>query len=369
MEKEKKRKKINLSKKQLAGIFAAVIAVMGCIMCFMGYSLIKITRVNHFSKNIRLNSNYFLNDYGDEDEEENQISDSIFPSGYQGGTIDFDEFFALDEIGAFSSEEDYSMETACDSFMSVLEEMVYTGYLSGIQLEKITEILDNEGLYEASEYANSVLGFMAFNFSSIYKNIDVPYISQAGVLPNGCEAVSAVMLLHYYNYNVDLVDFVDKYLDKGEIYIKWGCRYGPNPMEKYAGDPKDEKNGWGCFAPVIVKALNKYLDGGSMTAKNLTGQTLEEIIHTYISNDIPAAVWVTQNMEEIEEIYQWQSYDKSQTFLYPVHEHCMVLTGYDNNYYYFNDPLEGKDVKYKKSDVSYIFNSMGRQAAVLLKNA
>lgn len=50
MEKEKKRKKINLSKKQLAGIFAAVIAVMGCIMCFMGYSLIKITRVNQFSK-------------------------------------------------------------------------------------------------------------------------------------------------------------------------------------------------------------------------------------------------------------------------------------------------------------------------------
>ena len=38
---------------------------------------------------------------------------------------------------------------------------------------------------------------------------------------------------------------------------------------------KSEKGGWGCFAPVIIKALNKYLDN-RMFAKNLTGLTLAD---------------------------------------------------------------------------------------------
>ncbi len=200
-------------------------------------------------------------------------------------------------------------------------------------------------------------------------NIDVPHISQVGILPNGCETVSAVMLLAYSGYNVYPVDFADKYLEKGEVYIKWGCRYGPDPKVAYAGDPKSEKGGWGCFAPVIAKALNKYLDG-EMFAKNLSGSSLEQLVQQYIVNDIPVAIWVTQGIEEIDKLYQWQSYDKSETFLYPVREHCVVLTGFDEEYYYFNDPLSETDetVKYEKSAVSDCFNSMGRQAVAIIDN-
>ena len=199
--------------------------------------------------------------------------------------------------------------------------------------------------------------------------INVPYLSQKGILPNGCEAVSATMLLHYYDNDISPIDFVDKYLTKDKVYVKWGCRYGPDPKKAYAGDPKSEKGGWGCFSPVIIKALNNYLDDDYF-AHNLTGTSIQEIVYQYVSKGIPVAVWVTRGMEEIDEVYQWQSYDKKETFLYPVREHCMVLTGFDNNYYYFNDPYNSNgQVKYPKSQVAYCFNSMGRQAVAITKTS
>lgn len=47
--------------------------------------------------------------------------------------------------------------------------------------------------------------------------------------------------------------------------------------------------------------------------------------------------------------------------------HCLLLTGYDDIYYYFNDPLEKKDCRYSKDSVETAYAGMYRQAVVILK--
>lgn len=340
MEKTERKKS---SKQRL--IFLITTAVLLIIIFIMGVGLIKFSRINRYSKNITLGNNYFMNSYDDFSDDELQKSDTI------------------EEIQGNYAAEIISHE---DAAIHQFYEMYECGFIDDYTLNQILEEADMHGIEDAVKFANQLFGMDVFSHNSYGYMINVPYISQVGILPNGCEAVSAVMLLRYNGYTIDPVDFADNYLDKGEVYIKWGCRYGPNPKQQYAGDPKSEKGGWGCFSPVIIKALNKYLNG-KMFAKNLTGLPIEEIVQQYIPENIPVAIWCTQGMQEIDRLYQWQSYDKSETFLYPVHQHCMVLMGFDSEYYYFNDPLsDEQQVKYKKSDVAASFNSMGRQAVALI---
>ena len=61
------------------------------------------------------------------------------------------------------------------------------------------------------------------------KQLSVPYISQEGSFPNGCESVSATMLLRYYGFDITPDEFIDSYLPCEPVRISWGTRYGPNP--------------------------------------------------------------------------------------------------------------------------------------------
>lgn len=152
------------------------------------------------------------------------------------------------------------------------------------------------------------------------------------------------------------------------VKVLWGCRYGPDPCEAYAGDPASEKSGWGCFAPVIVKSMQACLGSGEWKAKNLSGHTLDELFtRVVMGQKTPVAVWVTIGMEKIDTVYQWQSYDKSTTYLYPVNQHCMVLIGGDAENYYLCDPYESNGiVSYPRRQVEQSYLSMGSQAVAVL---
>ncbi len=210
---------------------------------------------------------------------------------------------------------------------------------------------------------------LAFESTEKKKNalLDVPYITQEGMLPNGCESVSAVMLLRYLGYDITPEEFVDDYLECEPVSIRWGCRYGPNPKLKYAGDPRSEDQGYGCFAPVIVRALNKFLAEEDCHAKNVSGMSLEQLKKEFIDHGIPVAVWVTVGMEEIDKIVLWQSTDGEESFMYPANEHCMVFCGYGSGAYIFADPYGSNGIVSYPIDESVLaYNSLNMQAVVVL---
>lgn len=228
--------------------------------------------------------------------------------------------------------------------------------------------LGDIGDVKASEYLS---GYFEKNITLLEQKqlmIDVPYISQEGILPNGCEAVSATMLLRHYGYNITAEDFADGYLYCLPYKIQDGVAYAPDPDFAYAGDPSSEDWGYGCYPPVIVNSINKYLTE-DYHAENITGVSMVELRRDYLEKGIPVAVWVTINFEDINKYIPWYTEDTNEKILYPANLHCMVLCGYDGENYIFNDPYNSNGtVKYPVETVNEIFNIMGRRAVAVIKD-
>ncbi|WP_255884222.1 MULTISPECIES: C39 family peptidase [unclassified Ruminococcus] len=201
---------------------------------------------------------------------------------------------------------------------------------------------------------------------------NVPFISQNGQYPSGCESISATMLLNYYNYDITPETFIDGYLHMDYLRISDDGMYvvGPDPYTAFIGTPYNEDS-LGCYPPVIVDALNKVFDetDSKNTAKDTTGMSLEELIDTYIVQDEPVLVWSTMYLWSPVETDSWivqgasenSPYNDGDIYNWIANEHCLVLTGYDEHYYYFNDPLSyGNTVQYEKSAFNMRFEQLGK---------
>ena len=199
--------------------------------------------------------------------------------------------------------------------------------------------------------------------------LKVPYISQKGLLPTGCELVSAKMVLEYYGKKVDVNDIVDNTIS---MYPKTenGRTYAPHPSQAFIGSPWDETS-FGCFPPVVVDMMNKLLPEGKI-AKDVSGTDLQTLAETYLPRNMPVLVWATISMLEHKSTIGWYLYDDEgeptdEWYGWQANEHCLVLVGYDSKYYYLNDPYGGRGlVSYKRELVEKRFNSMGQYAAVVV---
>lgn len=203
---------------------------------------------------------------------------------------------------------------------------------------------------------------------------DVPLISQNPDYPNGCEAASAVMLLNYYGINITLQEFIENHLLTKNVYEENGTRFGPNPALYYAGNPASTTRGWGCFEPVIVRAMKSAIASyEKKTNQQINIEVLEtEAIHsleTYTLFNEPFLIWTTIDYEEESDVYEWFSYDLKNTYTYPKNSHTVVVTGMDELYYYINDPLKKeKKIPVKRETLEKSFDSLGRQKILLKKN-
>ena len=110
--------------------------------------------------------------------------------------------------------------------------------------------------------------------------IKAPYIDQSGAYPTGCESVSAVMLLRFLGVGISVDEFIEKYLDKQGFEERDGVLYGPDPRKYFCGSPYDADS-FGCYAPVVAKALRRAL-GSGYTVTDETGVRLEELARRYL---------------------------------------------------------------------------------------
>ena len=182
------------------------------------------------------------------------------------------------------------------------------------------------------------------------KVIKVPYIDQTADWPTGCESVSAVMLLQYLGVDITVEEFVECYLDKEPLFEKDGRLYGADPRKVFVGSPADE-NSMGCYAPVIHKALRRVLcramecgigqqgeEREVWEPVDLTGVSMEILLRESIDNDIPVIFWASIDLKETYAGPEWIVADSGEVFEWRSNEHCMLLVGYDEENYYFNDP-------------------------------
>lgn len=215
----------------------------------------------------------------------------------------------------------------------------------------------------------------ALSLTAGVAGVEVEAVCQLPDYPNGCESASAVSLLRTAGFDLTLKQFVDEYLPKEDVRITFGCCYGPDPQQYYASNPDAGQGGWGCFAPVIVRAMQAALpEHSGYTVCNLSGAQLGELT-MYLSLGVPVAVWTTTDGKAANEFYQWQSYDQTQTYLYPKNQHCVVLCGAcpdpetGGTVYRYMDPLTGEVERMDSQQFAQCYDSMGCQAVALLPDA
>ncbi len=195
--------------------------------------------------------------------------------------------------------------------------------------------------------------------ASAQKHVEIPELCQYPYLPTGCEVTAASMVLQFYGSDMTPEKFALHWLSKDEnFYYIDGELYGPDPRKIFAGDPF-KNNSYGCFAPVIAKAVNNNSE--EFKAEVIRGKSVEELCEEYIDKNCPLLIWVTMGMRESASGSSWKLEDGS-VFTWTAGEHCMVLCGYNEEYYYLADPQSGSTVLYKKDIVEKRFKELGRQA-------
>lgn len=200
----------------------------------------------------------------------------------------------------------------------------------------------------------------------------IPVISQ-DYYKAGCETYACVMLLKGLGFDIDEHRFIDSYLIQESFsYDEAGNLYGPDMNSAFAGNLY---NGAGIFCPAMAKSMNKFLET-QQTAKRaypIKGKTLRQLCDEYIDKGIPVMTWVTTYMEESYEKLSWivdytdENAERQigDTQVWRQNEHCMVLIGYNDREYVFNDSVAGKVVHHDKALAETRFAEIGNQAVVV----
>lgn len=217
---------------------------------------------------------------------------------------------------------------------------------TGMKITNINELLErqrNDGLTENTD--NKI-------------QLDAESILQNPELPTGCEITSLAMALRCHGYRISKEKLADQYLEKaapGTVSYKTA----------FWGDPRKEDS-FGCYAPVITKAANRFLAKRKSTsmAYNLTGTPLDDLL-VEIRMGYPVIVWGSMYINgEIVFSYGWDI--DGETVTWPSNEHCMLLIGFDTetNSVIVCDPLAGI-TSYDKTAFQHHYETLEQQAIVI----
>lgn len=191
--------------------------------------------------------------------------------------------------------------------------------------------------------------------------LPVPYASQEGLLPTGCELVSAYMVLQYCGASLSLDEFLSA-VPRQDFWYENGRLTNLTPGEAFIGSPYSP-GGYGCYAPVIQTALEKTLPAG-WQAEDVTGCTLEDAV-AQVQSGSPVLLWATINMANTEPGTTWRT-PAGEDFTWLRHEHCLVLVGADEDTLWFNDPYASNGlVSWPRETVRSRFEQLGSQAVVV----
>lgn len=236
----------------------------------------------------------------------------------------------------------------------------------------VNGISKGETVIIAETYDRSVKQSVVVAVTDMPKRIlNVPYINQLKDYPNGCESCSTVMALNHVGIDITVDEFIEEYLDMCEVpyYDKNGEYVGNTPWEYFLGDPR-LSTGLCCYAPVIENALEKFVDPDEYLVEGHYNESLDDLCKKYINNGIPIVFWGTMYMREpylMDWTWEVIGGDECETFTWVGPMHCLLLVGYDETYYYFNDPVAGKGVAYTREATEKSYEGLYMQAVTISK--
>ncbi|MDZ5472601.1 C39 family peptidase [Bacillus sp. 31A1R] len=195
--------------------------------------------------------------------------------------------------------------------------------------------------------------------------IDAPVINQLPELPRGCEVTSLAMLLQYANVQVDKMTLAKEIKkDPTPYFVKEGKIYFGNPHDGFVGSMYTyDKPGLGVYHEPIKELADSYLPGQVL---DLTGGKFKEL-KTHLSDGRPVWVIINTTYKKLSKQFFQTWHTPSGLVDVTFKEHSVLITGYDQDYVYFNDPLTGeKNKKAPKKDFEESWVQMGRQAITFL---
>lgn len=210
--------------------------------------------------------------------------------------------------------------------------------------------------YVSGKYVKAV---KSTSTTSKTKILNVPIIKQRPELPSGCEATALAMALNYYHIKVSKITIAKqmpydrtplKRYSNGQIKI-WG-----DPSKGFVGTPFG--NGYTIYPNALKKTADRY-----RKSTDLTGSDFSKVEQA-VKSGKPTLVWFTINYKMPLKRY-WKTLT-GKTIYAPHPLHCIVVTGVDSKYVYFNDSESGrKNVKLAKSQFIKVYNAMGKRALVI----
>jgi uncharacterized protein YvpB len=186
--------------------------------------------------------------------------------------------------------------------------------------------------------------------------LDVPLVLQKPELDRGCEVTALTMVLKFAGINADKMKLA-KEIDK--VPYKTGGLFG-NPNEAFVGDMYTFANpGYGVYHAPVERLAEKYLPGRVV---KLTGQNFDDVVMKNVGKKRP--VWIITNalFKKLApgDFTTWNTAQGNVQITWQ--EHSVVITGYDANSIYINDPLGGKNKKLARTPFREAWEQMGKQA-------
>ena len=227
-----------------------------------------------------------------------------------------------------------------------------------------------EALEYAKKYENSTIFFRQsnsfiwdknYNIPNSYQIANVPYIGQYPELFRGCEVTSLAMLLNYKNEEVSKLDLAEKIKKEPfDFTLEDKEQFNGNPHRGFVGDIYSRENkGYGVYIEPIEELFKEYVGSDSL---NLTGSDFNDLYY-YISKNRPVLVIINTKFKHLpEEEFEYLDTTRGKVKI-TYREHSVLITGYDNEYIYYNDPMfPDKTYKKPKKDFIAAWEQMGKQA-------
>ncbi len=244
----------------------------------------------------------------------------------------------------------------------------YAEFLVYVDTENYSEFKDFKSAVDFANSKERAFVYFRKNSALLWTNVDkykdshqiksVGQIKQMPELPRGCEVTSLAMLINYAGIKVDKMTLADKI---SKVPYKDGEIFFGNPNKGFVGDMYDfKKNGLGVYHAPVFQLLKEYLPN---SAVDISSADFENILF-FVNNNCPVWVIINSTYKELDKKYFQIWNTKEGDIKITNKEHSVLITGYDKDFVYFNDPL-GATGSASISDFEKAWIQMGRQAVTV----